>query len=285
MEFSFPSGRSLLLEVSYGCRKGKDLHNILHSLGHSSDKIVEFGDSLMYSSQLSIDAFLENRKDFLEIGKQAIAATLIIYEDPSKILSRSKDYMSSYEYLFPHLNLKNSLGAKNKATFITFNYDRSLEFFLFNAIKYSFNLSAEESISVLKTIPIIHFYGLLGNFNLEPNGRWYDTKITMDRIKLASDSISIIHEGNKQEDVNFSVQDTINEAEKICFLGFGFHPLNVQRLNLDGFYSSGKPIIASAYGIGNDERRRISTMFKNEMQLAEKNEKSLDVLKNYHVFD
>jgi hypothetical protein len=43
-----------------------------------------------------------------------------------------------------------------------FNYDRSLEHFLFTALKYSSGKSDDECAGKLKTIPIIHLHGDLG---------------------------------------------------------------------------------------------------------------------------
>ncbi|MGH7216991.1 MAG: hypothetical protein ACREIG_07135, partial [Nitrospiraceae bacterium] len=48
---------------------------------------------------------------------------------------------------------------ENKLSLITFNYDRSLEFYLHRAIKRLWDLDDNEAAEVLKAVPIIHIHG------------------------------------------------------------------------------------------------------------------------------
>ena len=45
--------------------------------------------------------------------------------------------------------------------FITFNYDRSLEFFLLTTLKNRYQKTEQECAAKLKNIPIVHLYGKL----------------------------------------------------------------------------------------------------------------------------
>ena len=45
--------------------------------------------------------------------------------------------------------------------------------------------------------------------------------------------------------------EALNDAETICFLGFGYHPLNVERLRVQN--SAGRSVFGTAQGlIGNE---------------------------------
>jgi len=49
--------------------------------------------------------------------------------------------------------------ARNPIKIITFNYDRSLEQFLYWAIKASFRLGDEQVFDELRKLPLLHVYG------------------------------------------------------------------------------------------------------------------------------
>ena len=77
--------------------------------------------------------------------------------------------------------------------FITFNCDRSLEYFLFQAVKYSDGLDDEEALRVSTTIPILHVYGKLGSFgfHMTQHSRPYCSDLSPDILKAAAASIKI----------------------------------------------------------------------------------------------
>ena len=51
---------------------------------------------------------------------------------------------------------------QNKISFVTFNYDRFLETWLFERIRYSFGLEEDAAVATLQKIPIHHVYGMFG---------------------------------------------------------------------------------------------------------------------------
>lgn len=78
MPYCFPTGVPLLKFVSEQL-KGQDfpLFRLLREASEPVGDVREFGEVLWRSGQASIDAFLENRDDFLMLGKKAIAAAPI----------------------------------------------------------------------------------------------------------------------------------------------------------------------------------------------------------------
>jgi hypothetical protein len=76
--YGFPLGQSLCRLVAERFREGADLHVLfLNNSKFSKGQLEEFVTELRYSGQNSIDAFLENRHEFLEIGKAAMSFVLI----------------------------------------------------------------------------------------------------------------------------------------------------------------------------------------------------------------
>jgi len=109
------------------------------------ERCDEFVNALSLSGQLSIDSFLNanrHQSGFQAIGKGAIAQVLLEHETKSKLSSSDDDWM---KYLFSNIMLNgvdspDSFIKANKIGFVTFNYDRFLESFLFTRIKHSFGL-------------------------------------------------------------------------------------------------------------------------------------------------
>ncbi len=99
------------------------------------DEFSKFREAFLKSGQPSVDAFLERRPEFLDVGKLAIAFCLMPFEKEENLYypdpSRGGDW---YEYLSVKLNSSFEEFGQNKLSIITFNYDRSLEQYLLNSL-------------------------------------------------------------------------------------------------------------------------------------------------------
>ena len=133
--YGYPSGFKLKNEVLDYLEFES---NNLVSFGYEIDLVKSFQESLFFSATTSVDAFLEHRYDeFLDIGKLSIARVLTKYEAP-KALFEVYDW---YQYLFDLMNAPFDKFGSNKVSFITFNYDRSLEHFFITALKNKYGKS------------------------------------------------------------------------------------------------------------------------------------------------
>ena len=198
----------------------------------SPDAIFEFREAFWRSGQPSIDAFLEYRRDLLPIGKLAIAFCLIPFEDEKNLyqpdLTRGGDW---YEYLSIKLTASFEDFGANKLSIITFNYDRSLEYYLFTALRNLHNESALECADKLAQIPIIHVYGQLGRQSYpQPESVEYaPDNERFTKVRNAAAGITLLHE--EASDLAQACK-LLTDASRICFLGFSYHPLNLERLQL-----------------------------------------------------
>ena len=142
---------------------------------YSVDDIKAFARDLWDSKVASIDDFLFHRKEYALIGKLCILFVLSKYEDPNRFFPKkvSPDQWGYpgwgwYSYLWRQLQESTDgdfdILKKNRLCVLTFNYDRSLEYFLFNAIKATYGLHAKECdiASFFESIQIFHVYGELG---------------------------------------------------------------------------------------------------------------------------
>lgn len=227
-----------------------------------------FIKSFSRSNVASIDSFLSKRGHYAEIGKLCIATILCGKEDSAKVMGNNiKDhwYHHMWQILIDGADTHNDL-RKNKIDFVTFNYDRSLEYFLHQSTKHTFGVADSEALAVVKNINILHVYGSLGEFNFipAPNARQYTNELVDPAIRIASNGIKIIPEA-RNDDVAFEAARSLFEnAEVIGFLGFGFDTLNIERLGLGDvldWRSDNKrslpSIIASTYRKTNAESIKI----------------------------
>ncbi|KPK77106.1 MAG: hypothetical protein AMJ89_03050 [candidate division Zixibacteria bacterium SM23_73] len=288
MPYGFPSGRELL-RIIYDRLQfdppGEWITTLL-KLNIPKDCIRTFRNALRYSGSSSVDAFLEHRPKFLEIGKLAITLSLIPFEEESRLFDIKMKEQSWYEYLFGKLNAPFDSFDENKLSIITFNYDRSIEHYIFTAMISKYGKSGEECKRKLDNIPIIHVHGRLGALPWQNEaGRAYLPRpgATPEEISIniVSKQIVVI-----SEDVDTSPEfdhafKLMKDAERIYFLGFGYHEMNLRRLKIDKL--DNKELIGTSYGLGLAEIKAINE--KWGIKLPDSHPKVLELLKDFAILE
>ena len=259
MPFGFPSGRKLVaLIVDMLQSDTSPTFELLESHAYEGEQITEFRKHLASSGRSSVDEFLEYRTDFLSVGKEAIAAALLSFERTASLFDVNMDN-NWYQYLFGQLNTSFEEFGQNELAIITFNYDRSLEHYLFTALKHSYGKDDEECGERLNNIPIVHVHGKLGRFSWEKS-RYsivpYDASTSPDKLGLmvgrGGENIKIIHESIEENPEFNEAFELLMAAEHIYFLGFGFHETNLKRLRIESLCRSDVPekvICGTSHGL------------------------------------
>lgn len=269
MPFGFPSGSELVEQI---CNASSDHRRseIAAASGKSCDHFVDFVAALQESARPSVDAFLEHRTEFLDIGKAAIAYYLIKREIRKVLFwnpftepphsQRAKDRW--YDYLFQVMGSPFDDFDKNQLSIITFNYERSLEEFLFSTLKAAYGKPDGDVAAKLSSIPIVHVYGKLcalpwESADDEPKRPYDSTTNDPQLIGRAAESIKIISEHQSDTPELERARRLIVEAENVYFLGFGYHKDNMNRLGfpLERSVASGKDIGGTCFGMTEDERQ------------------------------
>lgn len=262
--YGYPSGEKLSQNIYHELKDpthqyGREL--IKH--GFSESDILEFRNSFFYSGKSSIDAFLEHRPEFIDIGKLVIARSLIPHENIDKLFESNQGRW--YKYFFNN-NLNNSIDDidKNKLGVITFNYDRSFEQFLFTALKNSSGENNSKCASKIKKIPFIHVHGNLDDLEWQSShGRPYDSTLCEgDFLDKSAKSIKIIHEDIDEAESFKEAHKIIDKADNIYFLGFGYNKTNVERLNI---ILDDKSIFGTHFGLQTAETYAAEKLFDNKI--------------------
>lgn len=263
--YNYPSGKELVKEITTGLSNRETLFQLCSKLEFSADEVNIFAHALNFSGDFSIDAFLERNPKFVDLGKVAITLTLIDRENTGTLFSGGEDKW--YGDLLNELKSPSISDFKNNVSFLTFNYDRSFEHYLYTSIKNSYQISDEKCADVVNAIPIIHLHGQIGNLPWQVNddtGRPYHPQVPACRtvidslnprtasgistptlsaavhyIKGISRQIKIIHEADVEKDVEFKkAHELLSDADNIYFLGFGYNDENLKRLKISELSNS-----------------------------------------------
>ena len=175
--FGYPTGLELKDEIikkfSYYFKKLNefDKHIPADLKSYYNEITPKFIEDLKRSNpDTSIDLFLSRNQKYKEIGKIAIALVIMRSEITGKFrnnpVNPDQDWCS---YLFLEMAKtlpgENDYGKlkENEIHFITFNYDRSFEYLLYDRFIHDFTeiQDPEDSASTLIPFNIIHVYGVL----------------------------------------------------------------------------------------------------------------------------
>jgi hypothetical protein len=231
--YGLPTGDGLLREIVKLCQEtmNRDYKRVANA-NFTIDRYENLKKLIEESNCSSIDDLLSTYTELSEVGKFLIAACLFPLENPKVLFDFERKSNSWMVELFRKMATDDlATFAKNPVTFITFNYDRSLDYYLRRqlAIKYRADESAVET--VMESIPIIHVHGQLGTLAEMPYGAEH-FKHGAGKVRKASDGIKIIHEADPQSPEFDRAAQSLREADRIGIMGFGFHETNIKRLRL-----------------------------------------------------
>ena len=166
-----------------------------------------------------MDKFLSYHSRFEAIGKVAIASVLIQCESLENLIPQREGFDHWYQYLWNCLLTDKENFKNNKLIIVTFNYDRSLEQYLFRTILNTFGVTEDEARILLNCIPIIHVYGDLGKLgerSTEKGSRPYhhpaDDLAFAEEIGIAKERLRIVGQ-RTESDVQLS---TLHEKRSGC---------------------------------------------------------------------
>ncbi len=213
------------------------------------------------SSTESIDLFLSRWPRFENVGKMAICLDILDAERSSGFGEHAHEPDEDwYFYLYNRLTRELTGSgayqgfASNNISFVTFNYDRSLEYFLFQSLRHSFQDATEPGVAEsLGKIPIVHIYGHIAPLPWqnadEAKSLPYGTDLGDAKPNLLTlvENIHVVHEerGNPElEKARWLMQD----AQRIFFLGFGYAKENLEALGFPGVVKEGHEIFGTAMG-------------------------------------
>jgi hypothetical protein len=181
----------------------------------------------------------------VKLGKFAIFLCINQCEDEGELLADQTENGGIYEHIFRVLTRDCDSLSDNPVSFITFNYDRSLEQFFFRRLSALRGGSEEEIVNELNRLQILHLHGSLGYLpwegtiqsesSLPYQPRDIQNPTNCDDLLVMSRNIAIISDVNPTYWPLKKSIDLLKSSTNIIFIGFGFHSTNMARLGFESF--------------------------------------------------
>ena len=257
----------------------------------------EFTETLARSGRRSIDLFLQHNPRYRNIGKLAIARALLPKESEKGLFS--VDAISRTDHWYARL--LNMLARGDPERFpqvslaiITYNYDRSLEHFFMEGMKSSYEgLDQASAAALLHAMPIVHLHGQLGLLPWQAGdgprvGYGGSPQPSGVVATEAAQHIKIIYEDIAETPELRQAHELLAGAETVIFLGFGYDPVNLERLKLQSCLRPDAAIVGTAHGLTKMEREyvraRLGRLAGNDRQIELVDLTNLDFLRETHWF-
>ena len=303
LPYGYPTARGLRNDIINKFRQVlTDCSNYLNKdqfiLNDVIEILVPIIKQFEESNTESIDLFLTRTEDQSKIttGTQLIWLFIFWYEhnfvnNKTKIEPSNDWYFDFYNRLTEGITSKSKLGEleNSQINFITFNYDRSLENYLFESFKNAFTLGYEQTTELIyKSFNFYHVYGKIINLSWEKTDpkTAYGSKSTPFYLDHCKNNIRMIY--NERDKISLEMQELIKQAKRIFILGFGFADVNLQVLNLKEILTQEHIIYASGIGLHPSRIEQIQlSLSKREKGIKKHNiyiesdMNNLELLKNY----
>ena len=279
--YGFPLGEELRRNIvkSYG-NIISQLQGITKNTQFQSNS-YSFRDHFEKSGDVSIDLFLSKFHHHSEVGIIAILYFILTSETQSQFLDRLyfnyKEQKQSeslddwmwylYSRLTRNLNVVETYQEIdfNNISFITFNYDRSLEHFFFERLSngFNYNFIGGSADDVMKTLGIQHIYGqaALLPWQVGDTPKLEYGKYNVDQINLEhfTKNISLIRQRTLENKSN--IHKILKEAHQIFFLGFSYDETNLKVLDIPNVLSRGQQVYGTAVGFLDEEIEDLKKYF------------------------
>ncbi len=260
----YPSGLQLREEI-VSLAFGSERSEIWKYL--KEDQFSEFREKFSKSGNQSIDAFLAKNSKYVEIAGK------IIFYCLSKHIGQKQDWRSVHEdakgnlmdnwylYFFSEILTKgfnqiSDLESRLNISVVNFNYDLTFDDFLWTALNASYPDNSR-CLNIVNKMGLWHVHDKIWKRIWEPNWTQY-SPVVMQELISNSKGISFGFNNPNGEERWIPA---VREADVICFLGFGYHIDNVQKLFPTGIDMSKnelfkKPVrlIGNVKGMGEGEK-------------------------------
>ena len=223
----------------------------------------------------------------LEVGKIAIA-TMILEAERKSVLGpaatddpdRNYEAIANLRDCWMALLLRSlQLGDQNprrhldqvlsNVGFITFNYDRCLEQYLYLAFRNIADMNPGNAAMAVERLPIVHAYGKLGRL---PYGARQSLDLAFGSQSPVHDSvwkrIKTYTEEDHDADNLASMHALFRNAQTLVFLGMGFHERNMALLFKDGGLRDDCKIWGTAQGLSAQRKAKLPTYFDHPNRKA-----------------
>ena len=224
-----------------------------------SSTVKDFAKSIRHSMMVSTDEFLKNRlgqkqNEQTDFGKRLIAYEILEAEQASQL--GNIDWI---QHLLSLIDQQSNWEEILKQTvFLTFNYDRVLEYCIFLYLTSDKQYADADAHAFIKDMKIFHVNGFIGSleeipFGAVENGKYQEIAKRMETVWEKRQ--------NRDESEKEKYQGFLKNAERVYFLGFSYIPDNLESIGIPrgAEIIRNAKVYATAMGLSSQNRLRIST--------------------------
>lgn len=285
-EYNFPLGSELKDQIATATRFQFDygssrltagsqdlLDHIRRHVSRDRARVAEYtiaGNMLAGAipSFISIDEalhYVSESPEAVEVGKIAIVDQIIRAERGSTLSFDSRTGRLTHlpEGWIAEMFSMALAGAQRKhlrtifdrVTFINFNYDRAIEQYLYWALQERASANAADAKEIVEKLNMLRPYGSIGQFSPDyGNAFSFGSTAHFDLFSRLG-SLGTYTEKKPLHDLS-AMSTALTDAKLILFLGFGYHPSNVDVIKVASGQSSAF-VIGSVLGIHGANHRTI----------------------------
>lgn len=252
-----------------------NINPYLHEAWHIRDALPQ---------AISIDHFIDAHRDNDKIalcGKLAIVRSILDDEKGSLLyyersmgpninfsLLEKTWYIPFFQLLTENCGINDIKERFKSITLIIFNYDRCVEHFIYKALQNYYRLTEGEVIELVKNINIYHPYGVVGTLPwVDQNGAMeFGAEPRSTQLLELSKKIKTFTEGTDPGSSEIlEIRKHMRIADRVVFLGFAFHKLNMQLITpeqVDGTINSDIRCFATTLEISSSDKEVIEAQIK-----------------------
>lgn len=226
----------------------------------------DFAKSIRHSMMVSTDEFLKNRlgqkqNEQADFGKRLIAYEILKAEHESTKPLKDKwlGNIDWIQHLLSRIDQQDNWEEILKQTvFLTFNYDRVLEYCIFLYLTSDKQYADADAHSFIKEMQIHHVNGFIGSleeipFGAVENGKYQEIAKRMETVWEKRQ--------NRDETEKAKYQEFLKSAQRVYFMGFSYIPDNLESIGIPrgAEIIRNAKVYATAMGLSPQNRLRIST--------------------------
>jgi len=240
-----------------------------------SKTIVPFVKSIRHSMMVSTDEFLKNRlsqekSEEADFGKRLIAREILDAERESEVQYDSDDgkvktkkywlgNIDWIQHLLSRIDQQDNWEEILKQTvFLTFNYDRVLEYCIFLYLTSDKQYADADAHAFIKEMQIFHVNGFIGPLEKIPfgavgNGKYQEIAKRMETVWEKREK--------HDESEKAKYREFLKNAQRVYFMGFSYIPGNLESIGIPrgAEIIRNAKVYATAMGLSPQNRLRIST--------------------------
>ena len=238
------------------------------------ETVVPFAKSIRNSMMVSTDEFLKNRLNQeklaeADFGKRLIAREILIAERESEISytrgserKKKERWLGNIDWIQHFLSRidqqTNWEEILKQTVFLTFNYDRILEYCIFLYLTSDKQYADADAHAFISEMQIYHVNGFIGSldeipFGVVENGMYQEIAKRMATVWEKRQ--------NRDESEKEKYQGFLRNAQRVYFLGFSYIPDNLYSIGINrgAQIIQNAKVYATAMGLSPQNRLRISS--------------------------